>query len=71
MDAMGLGEFCQQAATIDSARLVEQFTELERRRDEVTAVLAERNRAARDRLDGQFAALSKAISAVTSEGRPA
>jgi len=69
MEAMGLGEFCQQAATIDAARLVEQFTELERRRDEVVRVLAERNHAARDRLDTQFAALSKAISAVTCVGR--
>jgi polysaccharide pyruvyl transferase WcaK-like protein len=71
MDAMGFGEFCQQASTIDLTRLVEQFDELERRRDELTATLAGRNRAARDRLDEQFTTLSKAISAVTAVGRSA
>jgi polysaccharide pyruvyl transferase WcaK-like protein len=71
MAAMGLGEFCQQASSIDPDRLIEQFESLERRRDELTAVLAERNRATRELLDDQFAALSKAISAVTSAGRSA
>jgi polysaccharide pyruvyl transferase WcaK-like protein len=71
MAAMGLGEFCQQASSIDSDRLIEQFESLERRRDELTAVLADRNRETRERLDDQFAALSKAISAVTSVGRSA
>jgi polysaccharide pyruvyl transferase WcaK-like protein len=71
MATMGLGEFCQQASTIDPARLVEQFAELERRRDELAATLAERTRAARDRLDDQFATLSKAISGAGRERTPA
>lgn len=62
MASMGLGEFCHPAKTIDLTRLVEQFEELERRHAELTATLVERNQAARDRLEPQFAALSKLIA---------
>ena len=42
--SMGLGEFCHPAAEIDLDRLVAQFRDLDRRRDELVAVLAEANR---------------------------
>jgi polysaccharide pyruvyl transferase WcaK-like protein len=62
MAAMGLGEFCQPASSVRLSRLVEQFEQLEARRAELTATLAERNRAVRERLGSQFAALSTMIS---------
>ncbi|HEV7648320.1 MAG TPA: polysaccharide pyruvyl transferase family protein [Actinophytocola sp.] len=74
MAAMGLGEFCQQASSVDLDRLIAQFDLLESRRAELMATLAERNRTTRERLEHQFIALSKVISgdldpAVTSRGR--
>lgn len=62
MAAMGLGEFCQPASSVRLSRLVEQFEQLEARRAELTATLAERNRTVRERLESQFAALSTMIS---------
>jgi polysaccharide pyruvyl transferase WcaK-like protein len=62
MAGMGLGEFCQPASSVRLSRLVEQFEQLEARRAELTATLAERNRTVRERLESQFAALSTMIS---------
>lgn len=61
MAAMGLGEFCQQARAVDLDRLIEQFREVERRRDELTDTIAERNRANADGIARQFADLSAAL----------
>jgi len=62
MAEMGLGEFCHSAKAVDLPVLIRQFEELESRHAELTATLVERNQAARDRLEPQFAALSKLIA---------
>jgi len=67
MDAMGLGEFCQQARSLDVDRLIEQFTELEARSAQLRATLAERNQAMAQRLEHQFDTLSAALR---RPGRP-
>ncbi|PXY32078.1 polysaccharide pyruvyl transferase family protein [Prauserella muralis] len=61
MAGMGLGEFCQPARSVDFDRLLEQFTKLESRREELTATLARRNREQTERLAEQFALLSKTL----------
>ncbi|PXY37836.1 polysaccharide pyruvyl transferase family protein [Prauserella flavalba] len=61
MASMGLGEFCQQARSVDVDRLLAQFRELERRRAELVATLAERNRLQSERLRKQFDRLSREI----------
>ena len=63
MAGMGLGEFCQSARSVDSQRLIEQFTQLESRREEVVNTLTERNLANVERLDHQFVALSAVLDA--------
>lgn len=62
MEQMGLGEFCQPASAVTLDALIERFEKLEGRGAEVAAVLAERNRAAGERLEQQFDVLSKIIS---------
>lgn len=61
MAYMGLGEFCQSARDIDVDRLIEQHTELEKRHDELHAVLAERNRETARLVELQLAELSRII----------
>ncbi|HVW41035.1 MAG TPA: polysaccharide pyruvyl transferase family protein [Amycolatopsis sp.] len=61
MDQMGLREFCQNARSLDFDRLVAQFTELEKRRDQFADTMAECNREHKRLLDEQFAALSAAV----------
>ncbi|MEU0510272.1 MULTISPECIES: polysaccharide pyruvyl transferase family protein [Amycolatopsis] len=61
MSAMGLGEFCQSAREPDFDRLVAQFRELEDRREELTAILKERNRVMSERLERQFAIMSESV----------
>ncbi|MDQ0377659.1 polysaccharide pyruvyl transferase family protein [Amycolatopsis thermophila] len=61
METMGLGGFCQSAREPDFDRLVAQFRELEDRREELGAVLKERNRVVRERLERQFATLSESV----------
>ncbi|GHE97605.1 membrane protein [Amycolatopsis deserti] len=61
MEAMGLGEFCQSAREPDFDRLVRQFRELEDRREELTAVLKERNRVMTERLERQFDIMSESV----------
>lgn len=63
MESMGLGEFCQSARSIDFDQLVDQFRVLEKRGDELTTVMRERNRKNRTRLSDQFGVLSKTLSA--------
>jgi len=69
MADMGLSEFCQSAASVDLDRLVEQFTELERRASELRGTLKERNSANARGLDDQFALLSTVLFAAV--GAPA
>lgn len=58
MREMGLGDFCQSASSVDFDRLVSQFTELEKRREQFVDTVIEQNRENVRRLDQQFAALS-------------
>lgn len=58
MADMGLADFCQSIRSIDVERLIDQFTELERRREQLQDVMVERNRLNAAHLTRQFAALS-------------
>ena len=58
MADMGLSEFCQFANTLDVDRLIEQFTELQRRSGQLTRRMAECNAGKAQLLDQQFAELS-------------
>ncbi|WP_199431057.1 polysaccharide pyruvyl transferase family protein [Qaidamihabitans albus] len=66
MAEMGLGEFCQSIRSLDVDRLLDRFAVLESRSAEVRRTLAERNEAARQRLERQFKDLSAAIFPATA-----
>ncbi|MEV6896783.1 polysaccharide pyruvyl transferase family protein [Amycolatopsis sp. NPDC051372] len=68
MAEMGLGEFCQEARSVDVPRLIAQFEELESRASELKATLNERNEDNKQRLKSQFAVLSSTLFPV-SEAR--
>ncbi|MGW4488881.1 polysaccharide pyruvyl transferase family protein [Amycolatopsis sp. NPDC004368] len=68
MAEMGLGEFCQEARSVDVTRLIAQFEELESRAPELRARLAEQNEDNKQRLKSQFALLSATLFPV-SEAR--
>jgi polysaccharide pyruvyl transferase WcaK-like protein len=61
MADMGLSEFCQFANTFDVDRLIEQFTALQGRSDELSQAMAERNAEKARLLDQQFAELSRLL----------
>ncbi len=61
MAGMGLGEFCQSARALDLERLIERFTALESRAEQLRRTMAERNQANLRRVEQQFAALSAAL----------
>ncbi|NIH85813.1 polysaccharide pyruvyl transferase family protein [Amycolatopsis granulosa] len=61
MDAMGLGEFCLSAREPDFDRLVGRFRAAEDRREELIAVLKDRNRAMSERIRHQFDTLSQSV----------
>ncbi|WP_203348156.1 polysaccharide pyruvyl transferase family protein [Streptomyces alboflavus] len=61
MAERGLGAYCHPAREVDADRLLEQFRDLERRSAELRRTLAERNRAAAERLQHQFTALATAL----------
>ncbi|WP_413798218.1 polysaccharide pyruvyl transferase family protein [Streptomyces iranensis] len=65
MDRMGLGAYCHPARAVDADRLLEQFRDLEKHSAELRHTLAERNRAAAQQLDDQFAALTAALFPAT------
>lgn len=58
MAEMGVSRYCQQARSLDVDRLIEQFTELESRADELRVVLAERTSAKAQLINKQFLELS-------------
>jgi polysaccharide pyruvyl transferase WcaK-like protein len=66
MADMGLSEFCQFANTFDVDRLIEQFTELTSRSQQLTQQMAERNADKARLLDEQFAALSVLLFGASS-----
>ena len=61
MAEMGLSEFCQLPNSLDVSRLIEQFTELERRSVELRQVIKERNEANARLLKDQFVELSAVL----------
>jgi polysaccharide pyruvyl transferase WcaK-like protein len=61
MTQMGLAEFCQRVKSLDVERLVDQYTTLDSRRDEIRSMLTEKNLAAAKRLEHQFTVLSSLI----------
>jgi polysaccharide pyruvyl transferase WcaK-like protein len=63
MREMGLADFCQPARLVDLNRLVQQFGELELRRDELHRTMAEANEHLAAGVDRQFAALSDLLTA--------
>lgn len=67
MSEMGLGEFCQSARGLDVNLLIEQFTAVELRREEIRRCLESRNEAAERLLDRQFHVLSAEIVAATRQ----
>ena len=67
MTDAGLGEFCQHSNNLDVDKLIEQFTELESRAEEVRHAIAKRNEQNRQLLGEQFAALSALLIPVTGD----
>jgi polysaccharide pyruvyl transferase WcaK-like protein len=61
MGDMGLEEFNQYAHSFDVERLIEQFTEMEKRRTELQQHLADRNAANQRALEDQFTLLSEVL----------
>jgi polysaccharide pyruvyl transferase WcaK-like protein len=58
MADMGLSDFCQFAHSLDLDRLIEQFTGLESRSEQLHRMIAERSETNARRVDEQFVALS-------------
>jgi polysaccharide pyruvyl transferase WcaK-like protein len=67
MTDAGLGEFCQHSNTLDVDKLIEQFTELERRSGQIRRAIAERNELNKKLLGQQFAALSALLIPATGD----
>jgi polysaccharide pyruvyl transferase WcaK-like protein len=61
MADMGLSEFCQSIRSLDVAKLVEKFKELEGRSEQLRQTMKERNMAKAQLLDDQFKELSAAL----------
>jgi polysaccharide pyruvyl transferase WcaK-like protein len=61
MADMGLGEFCQSAHKLDLDRIIEQFSILESRAEQLRRTMAERNQATIRRLEQQFTTLSAGL----------
>lgn len=64
MGAMGLGEFCQSCRSLDVDRLIDQFTELQRRGPGLRQEMARRNRDLARQVDAQFSLLSSVLFGV-------
>jgi polysaccharide pyruvyl transferase WcaK-like protein len=61
MAEMGMSRYCQQARSLDVARLIEQFIELEGQTAELQVMIAERNSAKERLVERQFAELSAVL----------
>lgn len=61
MRQMGMSQYYQEARSLDVARLIEQFTEMESQAAELRLLIAERNAAMAQQVDCQFAELSAII----------
>lgn len=71
MAAMGQAAFCQRAQTLDVPLLIQQFTELENRAEQVREVITQQNAVQSGRLAEQFALLSAALLDTPSAPSPA
>jgi polysaccharide pyruvyl transferase WcaK-like protein len=69
MTDMGLSEFCQPADSLDVGRLIEQFTELEKRQAELREMIRKRNIAYELLLNDQFSGLSSMLFAASRSAR--
>jgi polysaccharide pyruvyl transferase WcaK-like protein len=69
MADVGLAEFCQQTNALELSRLIEQFTELEKRQVQLRQRIAERNIVYEQLLDEQFAELSARLFESDRQGR--
>jgi polysaccharide pyruvyl transferase WcaK-like protein len=58
MAEMGLADFCQSVGSLDVDRLIEQFTALESRQEQLQRTMVKKNLAAARRLEHQYTALS-------------
>ena len=65
MAGMGLAEFCQPARSVEFDRLVEQFTELEQRAEELRVSMVSANERNREQVGRQFSALSQLLGVPT------
>jgi polysaccharide pyruvyl transferase WcaK-like protein len=68
MADMGLSEFCLPAAAVDGEQLIERFTELERRAEELRRQIAERNRVNAGLVGQQFAELTAVLLGDFTDG---
>jgi polysaccharide pyruvyl transferase WcaK-like protein len=71
MADMGLSEFCQSASSLDTGRLVDQFTELEKSQAQLRKTIMERTLVYAQILDDQFAELSARLFAAEGPGTAA
>lgn len=70
MAEMGLVAFCQSICSLDVERLIEQFTALESRQEQLRRTMVERNLAAARRLEHQYAVLSALFRVTESAPDP-
>ncbi len=61
MQRVGLGAFCQEARSVDAARMIEQFEELEREQAELVAGVREHNRENVAGVERQLVELSEVV----------
>ncbi|MQA14190.1 MAG: hypothetical protein GEV09_08460 [Pseudonocardiaceae bacterium] len=61
MAEMGLADFCHAARAVDVERLIEQFTTLENRGEELHRAMVEQGRAHQRRLEQQYTVLSETL----------
>jgi polysaccharide pyruvyl transferase WcaK-like protein len=69
MEDAGLGEFCQNVRTLDVDLLLEQFTKLESRSEQLVDEMARVNAANARRLEEQFTILSRKLFGVSGGTR--
>jgi len=70
MAKMGLGDFYQSIRSIDFERLIEQFTELQHRREQLRHAMMARNQANAERCERQFAVLSATLLPIAEPAPP-
>jgi polysaccharide pyruvyl transferase WcaK-like protein len=71
MEQAGLGDYCQDASSVDLDLLIRQFTELEERWGQLRPVVAERTAASAALVAEQFDELSEVLFGRSAAGQPA